>query len=111
MEYKKDLYSVNYKDNSNEIVFEGKIECSDYKWLISFMEDFIKQNEQKDIYINLINLKLLNSTGIRVLAVFIINCPLKVIIKINNNVTWQRVGIIPLKGIKPKGQILIEDEL
>lgn len=105
MELKEEGYSLTLVSNTIKIV--GKIEKNEYAGISDFLAKADADVSGDSLTIDLFDLKFLNSSGIRTLAVFFLGTKKKVSIKMNEELTWQRVGIKPLANIKPNGMIAI----
>ncbi len=106
MVYNED--SCEIKLESNKLVFVGKMEKADYNDVGKFLREADKNITGDNVEIDLQKLEFLNSSGIRTLAVFFLECTKKIKIKIDKELTWQRVGIVPLSKIKPNDSIVVE---
>ncbi len=96
------------KFENNKLMFIGKMEKSDYEDVGKFLHEINNIIITDSIEIDLQHLNFLNSSGIRILAVFVLECSKKIRIKIDKKLTWQRVGIVPLSRIKPDNSIIID---
>lgn len=106
MEYNEENCIVSLEKNI--VSFKGRIETADYSRFSSFLLDVDKNVEENSIVYDLRSLTFLNSSGIKTIAVHLLKSIKKYRIKINPDLTWQKVGIIPLRLIRPKGEIIIE---
>lgn len=106
MEYKDE--SCHLKLDGNNIFFEGRIETADYSDVSKFLTEADAQIEDQVISYDLTKLTFLNSSGIKALAIHFLKSAKKYIINIDNTLTWQRVGIVPLGKIKKEGEIVIK---
>lgn len=104
MNIKGNSYIIELKNNI--IRFSGKLDKSDY----SDVSDFLKKAEEQipgdEITIDLKDLIHLNSSGIRTIVIFITKNPKKIVIHANKELTWQRIGIIPLSKIRKEIEIV-----
>lgn len=104
MNIKGNSYNIELKDNV--IHFSGKLDKSDY----SDVNDFLKKAEENvsgdEIVLDLKDLVHLNSSGIRTIVIFITKYPKKIVIHANKELTWQRIGIIPLSKIRKEIEII-----
>ena len=105
MEFKDDKLLLNV--NKNVFNFQGKLEKSDYSGLSKFLEQAEAKIQENIMDFDFRNLEFLNSSGIRAIAVFFLSCNKKINIYINKAVTWQRVGLIPLKSMKEDDMITV----
>lgn len=108
MIYKKDKLTVEVLDTIYK--FSGQIEASDYKDLEKFLKDNEAGIASDTITFDIIDLTYLNSSGIRVLAVFFLKSSKKIIVKMNPESTWQRISILPLAKMRKDGEITIVQE-
>lgn len=84
----------------------GKIEKSDYTDFDFFLKDIDSSISTSKLILDIKELNFLNSSGIRSLAVFFMSTSKEIEIHIND-LTWQRVGIVPLEKIKPDNSIKV----
>lgn len=105
MNIKGDSYTVELTNNT--IRFTGKLDKSDYSDVIDYLKNAEQSIPGNEIVLDLKDLVHLNSSGIRGLAIFIKKCPKKIIIYANKELTWQRIGIIPLSKIKEEVEIVL----
>jgi hypothetical protein len=96
---------LNLEVVENRFVFKGKVERSDYSDLSRFLKEAEKGVGASSVEFDFRGLEYLNSSGIRAVAVFFLESVKKVTIRINPEVTWQRVGLTPLASIRPNGAI------
>lgn len=106
MEYTEDNCVVTLNDNI--VIFTGRIETNDYSHFSEYLISIDKNIDNENIIYDLRPLTFLNSSGIKAIAVHLLKSSKKYKIRINADLTWQKVGIIPLRLIKPKGEIVIE---
>ena len=99
---------LNLEVSGNKFIFKGKIERSDYTELSKFLSDSEKSLEGQNVEFDFRALEYLNSSGIRAVAVFFLESSKKVTMKINPELTWQKVGLTPLAAIKPSGMITVQ---
>lgn len=104
---------MNYNDGDFEarldgstLKLKGKIEKSDYTDLTFFLKEVNDTLSDQTLILDIKELDFLNSSGIRTLAVFFMGSDKKIEIHIND-LTWQRVGIVPLEKIKPNNSIKV----
>jgi hypothetical protein len=90
----------------NEFVFQGKIEKSDYTELGKFLSDAEKEINGDELKFDFRLLELLNSAGVRAFAIFFLECRKKLTISINPEITWQKVGLIPLKTLRKGFEVI-----
>ena len=105
MEYRDEFFIL--KVDENQYLFEGKIEKNDYKELMDFLGKSIKKVTGDEIIMDFRSLEYLNSSGIRAVAVFLMDAGKKAQLIINPEITWQRVGISPLAAIRKKDEIKV----
>lgn len=100
-----DECSIEYLDNA--IRFSGKLERSNYSELSEFLSNADMQTSRDSMVLDLIKLDFLNSSGIRAIAVYLMETSKKIKLRLND-LTWQRVGIVPLTKIRPENFITVE---
>jgi len=106
MEMKDGTFALTV--TGNRFLFQGKIERADYSELARFLGEAEKSVAGGELEIDFRPLEYLNSSGIRAIAVFFLESANKVRIKINPEITWQRVGLTPLGSMKGDGKIIVE---
>ncbi len=105
MEFKEN--DVNIELKGNNLHFSGKMEKSDYSDVTKFLFEAEKNVSNGELVIDIRELLFLNSSGIRVLATLFTASNKKIAIHINTDISWQKVGILPLTHIKQQGEITI----
>ena len=99
-------------DDGIIIKFIGDIDMEDPSIILDPMfaklHDGSVQAGIKIVSADFTELNFLNSSGIKTIAVHLLKSLKKYKILINSELTWQKVGIIPLRLIRPKGEIVIE---
>jgi hypothetical protein len=106
MEFKDAKFNLSVK--GGQFVFTGSIERSDYTELGKFLVEAEKSVTTNELLFDFRPLEYLNSSGIRAIAVFFLESRKKVRLKINPDMTWQKVGLTPLSTLKTAGGITIE---
>jgi len=106
MEYKEDNCRVALENDV--LVFSGKIEASNYSKFSDFLVKVDTQTVIDTVVYDLRQLHFLNSSGIKAIAVHLLKSSKKYRIIINPDLIWQKVGIFPLRLIKPTGFVSIE---
>ena len=94
--------------NNNTLVFTGKIEASDYANFTQFLKEVDQAVKEDTLIYDFRALNFLNSSGIKAIAVHFLNSQKKYRIIIKTGLTWQKVGIIPLRFIRPEGCVEID---
>jgi hypothetical protein len=110
MQLKKEKYTLDYKEN--QLYFNGSVEEFDYTSLYDFLERLEAAiTEDQILTFNFLYLDFLNSSGIKYLIRFLKKTPKKVIIIINSDEIWQKMGLTPLIQLRPEGQISIQESV
>ncbi len=107
MKFVSETFDINLKNNF--LIFSGNMELLDYKEVDEFLKKIENNTESKEITIDLKNLFFLNSSGIRTLAVFVLNSEKVINFLVKETSTWQKAGITPIVQMKKSGQIIISD--
>lgn len=106
MNFGEDAYSIEVIDN--KIVFTGELEKSDYTEINNFLRKAESSIEDENITIDIKELEFLNSSGIRAIGSFLMKSKKKFTICLDQEISWQRIGIMPLKALRAPGEIEIE---
>ncbi len=99
MEYREEHFSIEIAEDT--IVFSGKLEKPGYDKVSVFLSQEGASIPAETITIDLRDLRFMNSTGIRILAGFLIGTPKKFIIHIDKQITWQDKTVKTLSCLRP----------
>lgn len=99
MDYRTKDFSIEV--HNNIIKYTGSMDVEDYKEVSAFLNDCLQKLETENIILDIKNLHFLNSTGIRSLSHFLVNCGKSVILNIDKEKSWQRINIFPLSQLDP----------
>lgn len=91
------------KLQNNTLIFVGQLEKMEYAEVDAFLRGVDQMFSAQNCVIDLVNLKFLNSSGIRALATFLLGSPKNFEIRVNNSITWQKESIPALACLKPEG--------
>ncbi|MBE9118864.1 hypothetical protein IQ249_23525 [Lusitaniella coriacea LEGE 07157] len=111
MEIKGDKYRVHYDPQTSTIDFQGSLRrmgIADYAPIEKLLENVVEQNPPL-ITLNLYDLKLLNSAGIRMLSKFVIRIRnqknIRMIINGTKDSTWQDSSLKNLQRLMPPSHL------
>lgn len=106
-----DKYHIIYDPETNIVTFQGSLRqmgISEYQPIEELLESAIV-NDPVNITLNLCELKLLNSAGIRMLSKFMITLRKKQTIQVTiqgkKDCTWQESSLSNLNRLMPTSQI------
>jgi hypothetical protein len=110
-----DKYKVNYEPETQTVIFQGSLRqmgITEYQPIEELLESVIEDNPS-NITLDLCELKLLNSAGIRMLSKFMITLRKKktigVIIQGKKDSTWQESSLNNLNRLMPTSKIEWQD--
>jgi hypothetical protein len=107
MEYKEDQFCITVSENT--IIFSGELERIDYSDISNFLKRAEAAISHETVCIDITGLQHLNSTGVRMLAVFLMGSAQKIEIHMNPAITWQHNTIPALCSVKPGGITLVTE--
>lgn len=99
MDYRTKDFSIEV--HNNIFKYTGSMDIEEYKEVNSFLGDCLNHIGTENIVLDIKNLYFLNSTGIRSLSHFLVNCGRNVIVNIDKEKPWQRINIYPLSQLDP----------
>ena len=107
MEYVEVNFRIQLSDNT--LIFSGALE----KTVYTEVADFLRQAEERvasdDIILDFRSLEFLNSTGIRMLAVFLTGSAKNFYLLRNTTISWQKNALAAIRQIKPSSIHLSEN--
>jgi hypothetical protein len=106
MEYREANFHIHASNNT--ITFSGALEKTVYTDVVDFLNEVEKQIADDSIILDLHSLEFLNSTGIRMLAVFLTGSTKNFQLIYNKAFSWQKNALSAMQQIKPSAIQLSE---
>ncbi|RPJ07609.1 MAG: hypothetical protein EHM28_06500 [Spirochaetaceae bacterium] len=96
--YTGNLYSIKIEGNVISII--GNLESLEYDETGAFLLESCKKVQEETIILDFYQARYINSVAIRMFALFLIECPKKMEMRIDYAVSWQKISLASLAKIK-----------